>query len=153
MAEATAVCTLIGADGPKGVVTFTPEGGKTRVSGQLSGLSPGKHGFHIHQFGDTTNGCASTGGHYNPSGKTHGAPSDDERHAGDLGNIEAGADGVAKIDITDAQIPISEIVGRAVVCHDGEDDLGAGGHELSKTTGNAGGRFCCGIIGLQAPPK
>jgi hypothetical protein len=73
------------------------------------------------QLGDTTNGCLSTGPHFNPAGKTHGAPTDEERHAGDLGNITAGADGVAKIDIVDAQIPIggpNSIIGRAVVCHE-----------------------------------
>ena len=73
------------------------------------------------QLGDTTNGCMSTGPHFNPAGKDHGAPTDDNRHAGDLGNITAGADGVAKVDITDSQIPIggpNSIVGRAVVCHE-----------------------------------
>ena len=56
-----------------------------------------------------------------PAGKKHGAPTDEERHAGDLGNITAGADGVAKVDITDVQIPLdgpNTIVGRAVVCHE-----------------------------------
>eukprot|EP00612_Vaucheria_litorea_P001724 CAMPEP_0171455236 /NCGR_PEP_ID=MMETSP0945-20130129/2215_1 /TAXON_ID=109269 /ORGANISM="Vaucheria litorea, Strain CCMP2940" /LENGTH=151 /DNA_ID=CAMNT_0011980443 /DNA_START=94 /DNA_END=549 /DNA_ORIENTATION=- len=150
MSESQAVCTLIGADGPKGVIGFAPtEDGKVKVSGKISGLTPGKHGFHIHQFGDTTNGCTSTGGHYNPNGKQHGAPTDENRHAGDLGNITADADGNAEVDIVDAHIPISSILGRAVVVHDGEDDLGKGGHEQSLTTGNAGGRFCCGIIGLK----
>ena len=91
------------------------------MTGEITGLAPGKHGFHIHQLGDTTNGCLSTGPHFNPAGKKHGSPTDDERHAGDLGNIEAGADGVAKIDITDAQIPLdgpNSIIGRAVVCHE-----------------------------------
>jgi hypothetical protein len=63
----------------------------------------------------------STGPHFNPAGKKHGAPTDEERHAGDLGNITAGADGVAVVDITDAQIPIggpNSIIGRAVVCHE-----------------------------------
>ena len=83
--------------------------------------APGEHGFHIHQLGDTTNGCMSTGPHFNPAGKKHGGPTNVERHAGDLGNITAGANGVAKIDITDAQIPIggpNSIIGRAVVCHE-----------------------------------
>ena len=103
------------------MITFTPCDGGTAVTGQVTGLAPGEHGFHVHQLGDTTNGCLSTGPHFNPAGKTHGAPGDEERHAGDLGNITAGADGVATIDITDAQIPIggpNSIIGRAVVCHE-----------------------------------
>ncbi|EOY10585.1 Copper/zinc superoxide dismutase 3 isoform 5, partial [Theobroma cacao] len=117
----------------------------THVKGKITGLSPGLHGFHIHALGDTTNGCNSTGPHFNPFKKDHGAPSDGERHAGDLGNIIAGLDGVAEVSIKDWQIPLSgphSILGRAVVVHADPDDLG--GHELSKTTGNAG------IIGLQS---
>ncbi|RXH76124.1 hypothetical protein DVH24_019012 [Malus domestica] len=83
----------------------------------------------------------------------HGAPSDKERHAGDLGNIVAGPDGVAEVSLQDWQIPLSgpnSILGRAVVVHADPDDLGKGGHELSKTTGNAGARVGCGIIGLKS---
>ncbi|KAL2577333.1 hypothetical protein AAZV13_16G126400 [Glycine max] len=127
--------------------------GTTHVTGRVTGLSQGFHGFHIHAFGDTTNGCNSTGPHFNPFKKDHGAPSDDKRHAGDLGNIAAGPDGVAEISIRDRQIPLTgvhSIIGRAVVVHADPDDLGRGGHELSKTTGNAGARVACGIIGLQS---
>ncbi|OVA19495.1 Superoxide dismutase [Macleaya cordata] len=101
----------------------------------------------VHEFGDTTNGCISTGPHFNPKGLTHGAPEDEVRHAGDLGNIIANADGVAEATIVDSQIPLSgpnAVVGRALVVHELEDDLGKGGHELSLTTGNAGGRLACG---------
>jgi Cu-Zn family superoxide dismutase len=115
------VCVLVGTAGVTGTITFTAEGGSTKVTGEITGLAPGEHGFHIHQLGDTTNGCMSTGPHFNPAGKKHGAPTDEERHAGDLGNITAGADGVAKVDITDVQIPLdgpNTIVGRAVVCHE-----------------------------------
>ncbi|XP_011075055.1 superoxide dismutase [Cu-Zn] 2 isoform X1 [Sesamum indicum] len=125
----------------------------THVKGRICGLTPGLHAFHIHALGDTTNGCNSTGPHFNPLNKDHGSPIDDERHAGDLGNIVAGSDGVAEISITDRQIPLSgehSILGRAVVVHADPDDLGRGGHELSKTTGNAGARVGCGIIGLQS---
>ncbi|KAJ7520398.1 hypothetical protein O6H91_19G004100 [Diphasiastrum complanatum] len=111
---------------------------------QVRGLKPGLHGFHVHALGDTTNGCLSTGAHFNPFIKEHGAPEDENRHAGDLGNIVAGEDGT---------IPLmgpNSILGRAVVVHADLDDLGKGGHELSKSTGNAGGRLACGVIGLQA---
>ncbi|KAK3014910.1 hypothetical protein RJ639_008278, partial [Escallonia herrerae] len=102
-----------------------------------------------HEFGDTTNGCISTGPHFNPNGMTHGAPEDDVRHAGDLGNIIANADGVAEATIVDKQIPLTgpnAVVGRAFVVHELADDLGKGGHELSLSTGNAGGRLACGRL-------
>ena len=84
----------------------------------MTGLKPGNHGFHIHQFGDYSAGCVSAGPHFNPAGKEHGGPADAERHAGDLGNIVADGTGTATIDITDAQIPLSGpdgIIGRSVV--------------------------------------
>ncbi|KAH6812570.1 copper/zinc superoxide dismutase 3 [Perilla frutescens var. frutescens] len=78
------------------------------------------------------------GPHFNPLNKSHGSPLDDDRHAG-----------VADISIIDSQIPLSgqhSILGRAVVVHADPDDLGKGGHELSKTTGNAGARVGCGNV-------
>ncbi|KAL3648894.1 cysteine desulfurase Selenocysteine lyase [Castilleja foliolosa] len=148
-----AVVVLNSSEGVSGTVNFTQEGdGPTIVKGSLSGLQPGLHGFHVHALGDTTNGCMSTGPHYNPAGKEHGSPDDEIRHAGDLGNVTVGEDGKAEFEIVDKQIPLTgsnSIIGRAVVVHADPDDLGKGGHELSKTTGNAGGRIACGIIGLQ----
>uniref|UniRef100_A0A7N0UV14 Superoxide dismutase [Cu-Zn] n=1 Tax=Kalanchoe fedtschenkoi TaxID=63787 RepID=A0A7N0UV14_KALFE len=148
-----AVVVLGSGDGVKGTVQFAQEGdGPTTVTGTISGLKPGLHGFHVHALGDTTNGCMSTGPHFNPLGKEHGAPDDETRHAGDLGNITASDDGTATFTIVDTQIPLTgpnSIIGRAVVVHADPDDLGKGGHELSKSTGNAGGRIACGIIGLQ----
>ncbi|KAL6548450.1 hypothetical protein OROGR_008871 [Orobanche gracilis] len=142
-----AVVVLNSSEGVSGTINFTQEGdGPTTVTGKLSGLKPGLHGFHVHALGDTTNGCMSTGPHFNPVGNEHGAPDDDIRHAGDLGNITVGVDGKADFTIVDTQIPLSgpdSIVGRAVVVHADPDDLGKGGHELSKTTGNAGGRIAC----------
>ncbi|KAI5587449.1 hypothetical protein POPTR_005G044400v4 [Populus trichocarpa] len=148
-----AVAVLNSSEGVSGTIFFTQEGdGPTTVTGNLSGLKPGLHGFHVHALGDTTNGCMSTGPHFNPVGKEHGAPEDENRHAGDLGNVTVGDDGTATFTIIDKQIPLTgphSIIGRAVVVHGDPDDLGKGGHELSKTTGNAGGRVACGIIGLQ----
>lgn len=121
------------------------------VTGEVSGLTPGLHGFHVHEFGDNTNGCISAGAHFNPHNKDHGGPGHDVRHVGDLGSITAGANGIAKINIRDKMISLQgqhNIIGRTVVVHADPDDLGQGGHELSKTTGNAGGRLVCGVIGL-----
>jgi len=121
-----------------------------KVTGEISGLAAGQHGFHVHEFGDNSNGCVSAGPHYNPCGKTHGAPTDEERHAGDLGNVTA-TESTCNVEITDKQITLTgpeSIIGRTVVVHADVDDLGKGGHELSKTTGNAGSRLACGVIGI-----
>lgn len=129
------------------------ENGPVLVSGEITGLAAGKHGFHVHEFGDNTNGCMSAGPHFNPDKKEHGAPNADIRHVGDLGNIDADANGSAKINITDSLISLhgtNSIIGRTVVVHADIDDLGLGGHELSKTTGNAGGRIGCGVIGFSS---
>ncbi|KAL2328543.1 hypothetical protein Fmac_021970 [Flemingia macrophylla] len=147
-----AVAVLKGNSAVEGVATLIQEyDGPTKVTVRITGLTPGLHGFHLHEYGDTTNGCISTGAHFNPNNLTHGAPEDEVRHAGDLGNIIANADGVAEATIVDNQIPLSgpnSVVGRALVVHELEDDLGKGGHELSLTTGNAGGRLACGVVGL-----
>ncbi|KAG5310812.1 SODC dismutase, partial [Pseudoatta argentina] len=147
-----AVCVLQGKP-IKGTVYFeqTEGSNKVKVSGQVSGLQKGLHGFHVHEFGDNTNGCTSAGAHFNPLGKDHGGPNDSVRHVGDLGNVEAGTDGVAKVNISDALIQLSgahSVIGRTLVVHADPDDLGQGGHELSKTTGNAGARLACGVIGI-----
>ncbi|RKP10052.1 copper/zinc superoxide dismutase [Thamnocephalis sphaerospora] len=135
-----------------GTITFEQhdENSETAITGTIHGLAPGKHGFHIHEYGDNTNGCISSGGHFNPFHSKHGGPDASERHVGDLGNVVVDQSGVAKIDIRDAQVkligPLS-VIGRTVVVHSGEDDLGLGGHADSLTTGNAGGREACGVIG------
>lgn len=149
-----AVVVLRGDSEVKGTITFQQDNadGPVNVKGEISGLSEGQHGFHVHEFGDNTNGCVSAGAHYNPEGKTHGAPGDgEERHAGDLGNVTAGENGVAPVKITDSKITLTgvkSIIGRTVVVHKDVDDLGKGGHELSPTTGNAGARLACGVIGI-----
>ncbi|RKO86160.1 CuZnSOD [Blyttiomyces helicus] len=148
-----AVSVLKGDSTVAGTVTLTQEaeGQPTSIAIALKGLTPGNHGFHIHEFGDQTNGCISSGGHFNPELKTHGAPTDSVRHVGDLGNVVAGADGSVDVTLTDSQIkligPLS-VIGRTIVVHADTDDLGKGGHELSATTGNAGARLACGVIGI-----
>ena len=99
-----------------------------------------------------TNGCLTAGPHFNPEGKTHGGPGKEVRHVGDLGNIEAGDDGVGHYDRRDEKVQLSgdhSIIGRSMVCHAGIDDLGEGGNEESLKTGNAGARLACGVIGIS----
>ena len=138
--------------GVQGVVKFVQqEGGKTRVVAEITGLSEGDHGFHVHEFGNLLEGCKTAGDHFNPEGKEHGGRDDEERHVGDMGNVTADSSGVANLDYEDPLIQLSgphSIVGRAVVVHRDTDDHGKGGHPDSKTTGHAGPRLACGTIGL-----
>jgi len=146
-----AVCVLLG-ENVKGVLHFEQQGTESvQIKGEVTGLTAGHHGFHIHEFGDYSNGCMSAGPHFNPAGVQHGSPSDSVRHVGDLGNVTAGDSGVAPVDIKDSMLQLSgenSIIGRTVVVHADPDDMGKGGVTLSLTTGNAGARVACGIIGI-----
>mmetsp|Transcript_28841 Transcript_28841/g.27629 ORF Transcript_28841/g.27629 Transcript_28841/m.27629 type:complete len:165 (+) Transcript_28841:61-555(+) len=161
MSSITATCT-VGPNGKPcdasaaeasnvtGVINFVQVGSEpTTVSYSVTGLTPGQHAFHIHELADFSNGCVSAGPHYNPFKKEHGGPDDEERHVGDLGNIVADESGASKGELSASLIQLSgeySIIGRSVMVHAGVDDCGKGGHELSKTTGNAGGRLACGEI-------
>ncbi len=149
-AEATgkAIAVLHPTEGNKaaGTVTFVCKSDGVHVTADIQGLTPGKHGFHVHEYGDCSAADGtSAGGHFNPEGERHGAPTDKERHMGDLGNITAGSDGKAHFEWTDQVISLKgphSIIGRAVIVHMGEDDL------KSQPTGNAGPRAACGVIGI-----
>lgn len=100
-----------------------------RVLGEIKGLSKGAHALSVNQYGDISNGCTSTGPHFNPYGKTHGGPNDDERHVGDLGNIVANDEGTSKFDFNDVLLRLNgpnSIIGRSVVVNNEQDDLGIG---------------------------
>jgi Cu-Zn family superoxide dismutase len=136
----------------KGTIYFTQKGDAVEVTGEVTGLTPGKHGFHIHEFGDMTEmdgSCA--GGHFNPTNKKHGAPEDQDRHVGDLGNIVADDSGKAVIKVTDRVLQLNgplSIIGRGVIVHEKADDL------KTQPTGDAGGRAAGGVIGVADPkPK
>ncbi|KAK4686573.1 superoxide dismutase, Cu-Zn family, partial [Tremellales sp. Uapishka_1] len=151
-----AIAVLKGDSKVSGVITFTQEqeGGPVTVSGDIKNLDANaERGFHIHQFGDNSQGCVSAGPHFNPHGKNHGGPTSAERHTGDLGNVKTDGSGTASIQITDKEISLIgqySIIGRTVVVHEGTDDFGTGGHADSLKTGNAGGRAACGVIGIAA---
>ena len=122
------------------------------ITVDLSGLEPGLHGFHIHEYGDLREGCKSTCNHYNPKKKNHGGPLDKDRHMGDLGNIKVNKNGICKMKLQDKIIKLRgkySIIGRSVVIHEDEDDLGKGNHKDSHTTGHAGKRIGCGVIGYS----
>src|SRR5437660_8966075 len=146
-----AIAVLHPASGSQvmGTVTFTKTGDAVQVVADVTGLTPGKHGFHIHEFGDCSASDATTaGGHFNPTHKPHGAPDSAERHAGDLGNLEADASGKAHLEWKDKMLKFSgadSILGHAVIVHEKEDDL------KSQPVGNAGGRLACGVIGVAKP--
>ena len=147
--KAVAVLNSTEGNSVRGLVTFTKEGDQVKVVAHIEGLTPGSHGFHIHEWGDcSAKDGASAGGHYNPATMAHGARDASPRHIGDLGNIEAGADGVAHVEFTDAMLKLdgpNTIVGRGVIVHAKADDL------KTQPTGNAGGRQACGVIGAGKP--
>lgn len=112
--------------------------------------------MHIHEFGDLTKGCTTAGPHFNPFNKTHGGPLDEERHVGDLGNLKTNEEGVAYLAMSDKLITLygeNSVLGRSVVVHALEDDLGRADNEESKKTGNSGRRLACGTIGLASEFK
>jgi len=155
----TAVVALFdpsGASKVSGIVTFLQFSNESfsRFTGTLTNLTDGLHGFHIHESGDLSGGCASARAHYNPFRKVHGGPADSNRHVGDLGNIQASG-GVASFSGIDQQVQLhgdTSVIGRAVVVHALPDDLGRGGFSDSYTTGHAGARIACGVIGLKFTP-
>ncbi|RMX41707.1 hypothetical protein pdam_00019857 [Pocillopora damicornis] len=163
----TAVCYITSNSAPppgtetpvRGEVMMTqpPLGmGPTTIHIHIKGLPPNTvHGFHIHEYGDTfSDGCQSTGSHYNPLHMTHGAPQDKIRHFGDLGNVVADKEGVVNAVLVDPRVSLFgpfSVVGRAFVIHEKIDDLGQGTGPLqveSLKTGNAGARLGCGVIRL-----
>ena len=85
------------------------------IEGTVDGLSPGLHGLAIHETGDTSQGCLSLGGHYNPRGSRHGSPGNNsqDRHYGDLGNILAGQDGRARFRLVDKVVEVWDVIGTA----------------------------------------
>jgi Cu/Zn superoxide dismutase len=129
----------------RGRIDLSEFGSYCRAVCTLSGLTPGLHGLHVHRCGDLSKGCASTCDHYNPHGASHGGPLGKDRHRGDFGNIVADEKGVCTTEVI-ADVTLDEIVGRAFVIHQDEDDLGRGSNDESRKTGNAGKRIACGII-------
>jgi len=148
-----AICVLVAdKSNVNGIVKFTQYNNKVKVNYEIKGLSNGLHGFHVHEYGDLTDGCTSSCAHFNPFNTHHGAKNSKIRHIGDLGNIRS-KNKLAKGYFFDKMISLDSknvcsIIGRCIVVHEDEDDLGEGCNEESLKTGNAGKRLACGVVGL-----
>ncbi|MGH8830974.1 MAG: superoxide dismutase family protein [Polaromonas sp.] len=129
-----------------GTVSFTQSGNTVMVAGEVRGLKPNaEHGFHVHEKGDCSSGDGmSTGGHFNPDGKSHGQHAASAHHAGDLPILKADASGVAKFSFESKTIAVgngaTDIVGRGLIVHRDPDDY------KTQPTGNAGPRLACAVI-------
>ena len=128
-----------------GNVTFTQKGDKVAMEAKVSGLTPGGHGFHIHEKGDCSSGDGmSAGGHFNPTGKPHGNPSVPDHHTGDMPMLVADASGNASLSMELGAMTVgsgaTDIIGKAVIVHKDPDDY------TTQPTGNSGGRVACGLI-------
>ena len=130
----------------QGVVSFIKERDGVHVEASIQGLSPGLHGFHLHEYGDCSSPDAnSAGGHFNPMNMPHGGATGEKRHAGDFGNIPADASGNGKLTLVDSMLSLegpNSIIGRGVVVHAQPDDF------TTQPTGASGPRVACGVIGI-----
>jgi Cu-Zn family superoxide dismutase len=141
----------------KGTVKFTEQQNSSnlvQIEVNLSGLNKNAlHGFHVHESGDLTDKCESMCAHFNPYGKQHGCPGKKERHVGDLGNLKTDTKGNAQYIFYDDVIRLrgtkANILGRGLIIHADPDDCGSGGYPDSLTTGHAGKRIACAIIGYS----
>ena len=139
----------------KGIVEFEEKGTKVVIKGNLKSTKykNSSHGIHIHEAGDLSDKCMGACAHFNPYNKKHGGPTSKERHVGDLGNIRFDARGVAKFRMEDSLVKLrgtkANVIGRSLVIHEDMDDLGMGNHNDSLTTGHAGKRITCAVIGYS----
>lgn len=143
--RATAKLAPTAGNAAAGTVTFARNGDRVRVVAEVSGLTSGAHGFHVHEKGDcSAPDATSAGGHFNPGGQPHGNPAAGAHHAGDMPMLVADASGNAALDVTLSTIALggdaNSIVGRAVVVHKDPDDF------KTQPAGNSGARVACGVI-------
>jgi Cu-Zn family superoxide dismutase len=125
-----------------GSLTFTQQDQDVHVMGDVMGLSPGKHGMHIHEKADLSDPqLKSAGPHMDMGGKHHhGGLDTPERHAGDLGNIAADDSGKAHVDLVMKNVKLDDLRGHSVIVHASEDDM------KTDPAGNSGGRVAGGEI-------
>jgi Cu-Zn family superoxide dismutase len=127
--------------------------GRVHVDVHVDGLTPGRHGIHIHAVGSCTPTFAAAGGHYNPFTREHGLDNASGPHAGDLPNLQVNTQGIGHLDATTDRVTLSgggatlfDHDGSAFIIHANEDD-----QVTNATNGNSGARIACGVIELAKP--
>lgn len=146
-----ATATLTDATGRTvGTLRFADEGAAgVLVTGALHDLSPGQHGIHFHAVGrcDGAGAFATAGGHFNPAARKHGLANAEGPHAGDLPNLEIGADMTGsyravttRVTLGNDALSLLDADGSAVVVHAAADD------QRTDPAGNSGARVACGVI-------
>ncbi|UOQ44026.1 superoxide dismutase family protein [Halobacillus salinarum] len=132
-----------------GTAALEQEDKGVQIDLEASGLPEGEHGFHIHEKGACEQpDFKSAGGHFNPADVSHGTKSEDGPHAGDLKNINVGAEGSIQKQVTNEKVTLKKGEknsllkegGTALVIHSGADDY------KSQPSGDAGKRIACGVI-------
>ena len=130
-----------------GTLTVAESSGMLAVSGTLRGLPPGTHGIHFHMTGSCEPPFESAGGHWNPTSKQHGVDNPNGPHAGDLRNIEVGADSTANVQTSApggtlrGDTGLMDADGAAIIVHAAADD------NKTDPSGNSGARIACGRVG------
>jgi Cu-Zn family superoxide dismutase len=122
--------------------------GRVHVNVQVEGLTPGRHGIHIHAVGACSPTFAAAGGHYNPFGRQHGLDNASGPHAGDLPNLEVNAAGMGHLDATTDRVTLSggsstlfDADGSAFIIHANTDD-----QLTDATNGGSGARIACAVV-------
>lgn len=146
--SAVAVITPTKGNSASGVFSFEQKADGLNITGRMSGLKPGAHGIHVHEFGNCAcDDAVCAGSHFNPTAQPHGGPDDKQRHVGDFGNIVADKDGNAVYEYVDKHARLNgphSIIGRALIVHADPDD------GVSQPAGNSGARIAVGVIGVAA---
>lgn len=130
-----------------GTLVATPTTDGVRITGEIGGLARGgTQAIHIHEKGDCSAADAtSAGGHFNPGQQPHGRSGSGPHHGGDMDNIVADGNGVARVDVIARGVTLgggaaNDIASRAVIVHAQADDY------RTQPTGNAGARVACGLV-------
>lgn len=117
----------------------------------VTGLTPGKHGVHLHAVGKCEPDFLAAGGHFDPGPASNTDPDANHPfHMGDIPNLEVGADGkgqmkimTSRVTLSDGPLSVFDADGTAIIIH-GNEDQGITGAPKSGVSG--GPRVACGVL-------